>query len=99
MIKAAQGAAIGAVAGYFTVFLIRAVNAQKYIKFNVQPIKLMVNTALLCLQAATMVFEVEGWIAFQAIGFILIVLLNIKPIIIGVMPIIKKVIAKFARTA
>ncbi len=98
-IKAAQGAALGAIAGYLAVFVIRAVNAQKYIKFNVQPIKLMVNTALLCLQAATMVFEVEGWIAFQAIGFILIVLLNIKPIIIGVMPIIKKVIAKFARTA
>jgi O-antigen/teichoic acid export membrane protein len=99
LIKAAQGAAIGAVAGYFTVFLIRAVNAQKYIKFNVQPFKLIANTVILCAQALAMIFEVDGWIFYQAAGFVLIVLLNIKPIIVGVMPIIKKVISKFTRTA
>lgn len=98
-IKAAQGAAIGAIAGYLAVFVIRAINAQKYIKFNVQPLKLFLNTVLLTLQALAMIFEIEGWIIYQAAGFALIVLLNIKPIIIGIMPIIKKVISKFARTA
>jgi len=98
-VKAAQGAAIGAIAGYLTVFLIRAVNAQKYIKFNLQPLKLIVNTAALGLQALIMIFEVEGWIFYQAAGFVLIVLLNIKPIIVRIMPIIKKVISKFTRAA
>ena len=98
-IKAAQGAAIGAIAGYLAVFVIRAVNAQKYIKFNVQPLKLILNTVLLTLQALSMIFEIDGWIFYQAAGFVLIVLLNIKPIIVGIMPIIRKVISKFARTA
>jgi O-antigen/teichoic acid export membrane protein len=98
-IKAAQGAAIGAIAGYLTVFIIRAINAQKYVKFNVQPIKLIVNTLLLCLQVLFMIFEVEGWIYYQAAMFAVIVLLNIRPIIVGVMPIIKKVLSKFTRTA
>jgi hypothetical protein len=46
-----------------------------------------------------MIFEVEGWIYYQAAMFAVIVLLNIKPIIVGVMPIIKKVVSKFARSA
>ena len=98
-IKAAQGAALGAIAGYVSVFVIRAVNAQSYVKFNVQPLKLIINTLLLCLQALIMVFEINGWMYYQAALFVLIVLLNIKPIIVGVMPIIRKVISKFTRSA
>lgn len=98
-IKAAQGAALGAIAGYVSVFVIRAVNAQSYVKFNVQPLKLIINTLLLCLQALIMVFEINGWVYYQVAFFALIVLLNIKPIIVGVMPIIKKVVSKFARSA
>ena len=98
-ITAAQGAALGAIAGYLAVFVIRAVNAQKYIKFNVQPLKLILNTVLLAVQALIMIFEIEGWIYYQAIAFALIILLNIKPIIVGIMPIIKKVLSKFVRTA
>ena len=97
-IKAAQGAAFGAIAGYVSVFVIRAVNAQSYVKFNVQPLKLVINTLLLCLQALIMVFEINGWMYYQVVLFVLIVLLNIKPIIVGVMPIIKKVVSKFARS-
>jgi len=98
-LKAEQGAALGAIAGYVSVFVIRAVNAQSYVKFNVQPLKLIVNTLLLCLQALIMVFEINGWMYYQAALFVLIVLLNIKPIIVGVMPIIRKVISKFTRSA
>ena len=98
-IKAAQGAALGAIAGYVSVFVIRSINAQRYVKFNVQPIKLIGNTVLLCLQALVMVFEINGWFYYQAALFVLIVLLNIKPIIVGIMPIIKKVVSRFVRSA
>ena len=54
-ITAAQGAALGAIAGYLSVFVIRAFNAQKYVKFNVQPFKLIINTVLIALQAAIMI--------------------------------------------
>ena len=97
-IKAAQGAAIGAIAGYLTVFIIRAVNAQRYVKFNLQPLKLILNTLLLTAQVLIMVLEIRGWIYYQAAMFALIVLLNIRPIIIGIMPIVKKVFSKFARS-
>jgi O-antigen/teichoic acid export membrane protein len=97
-IKAAQGAAIGAIAGYITVFVIRAVNAQRYVKFNVQPLKLIINTLLLGAQAIIMVFEINGWIYYQVAILALIVLFNIVPIIVGIMPIIKKIVSKLTRS-
>lgn len=93
-IVAAQGAALGAVAGYLCVFVIRAINAQKYVKFNVQPFKLIVNTILVSLQTAIMIFEINGWIYYQVCIFAIIVLFNIKPIISGIMPIIRKILGK-----
>jgi O-antigen/teichoic acid export membrane protein len=97
-IKAAQGAAIGAIAGYITVFVIRAVNAQRYVKFKVQPLKLIINTLLLGAQAIIVVFEINGWIYYQVAILALIVLFNIKPIIVGIMPIIKKIVSKLTRS-
>ncbi len=96
-IVAAQGAAFGAIAGYVALFAIRALNAQKYVKFNVQPLKLVINTILISVQAAVMILEIKGWIYYQIALFALIVLLNIKPIIVGVMPIIKKIFGKLQR--
>ncbi len=93
-ITAAQGAAFGAIAGYVVLFVIRALNAQKYVKFNVQPLKLIVNTLLISAQAAIMIFEIKGWMICQAVIFALIVLINIRPIIAGVMPVIKRFIGR-----
>lgn len=87
---AAQGAAFGAIAGYLAVFVIRSVNAQCYVRFNTQPVKLIINTILLSVQAAVMIFEINGWVYYQAGLFVMIVLFNIKPIIDGVLPIIKR---------
>lgn len=94
-ITSAQGAALGAIAGYFTVFVIRAFNAQKYVKFNVQPLKLIVNTVLIALQAAIMIFEINGWVYYQIGLFAVIVLFNIKPIVAGLIPIVRKILGKF----
>ncbi len=97
-IVAAQGAAFGSIAGYVALFVIRAVNAQKYVKFNVQPLKLVINTILLSTQASIMIFEINGWVYFQIGLFVLIVLSNIKPIISGILPVIKRFLGKLQKT-
>ena len=94
LIVAAQGAAFGSIAGYLAVYLIRAINAQSYVKFNTQPIKLIINTLLLAIQAAIMVFEVKGWVYYQIVLFTVIIVINMKPIIDGIIPIIKRIILK-----
>lgn len=94
VLVAAQGAALGAIAGYLAVYVIRAINAQSYVKFKTQPIKLIINSVLLSIQAAIMVFEIDGWIYYQCALFIAIVLLNIKPILDGIMPILRRFMFK-----
>jgi O-antigen/teichoic acid export membrane protein len=87
---AAQGAALGAIAGYLSVYVIRAINAQSYVRFKTKPFVLMVNTVLLASQALIMIFQIDGWVYYQLALFALIVLINIKPIIDGILPIIKR---------
>jgi len=91
---AAQGAAIGAIAGYLVVYIIRAINSQSYVKFNTRTIKLIINSLLLTVQALIMLYEVKGWIYFQCIMFAIIVLLNIKPILKGIIPVFKRYVLK-----
>lgn len=94
LIVAAQGAAIGAIAGYLVVYIIRSINAQSYVRFNTRPLKLIINSSLLTLQAIIMLFEIQGWIYYQLALFSVIVLVNIKPILDGVMPILKRYVFK-----
>ena len=79
-----QGAAVAAAVSYFAVFLIRAVNTQKYVKFNMHPPILALNSAVLLLQCAVMVLELRYWMVIEAVCFIAIVVLNAKPILRGV---------------
>lgn len=90
VLVAAQGAAIGAIAGYLSVYVIRAINAQSYVRFKTKPFIMILNTLLLVAQALTMIFETEGWLYYQCVLFVLIVLINIKPIIDGIMPILNR---------
>ena len=94
VLVAAQGAALGAIAGYLAVYVIRAINAQSYVKFKTQPFKLIINTLLLSIQAAIMVFEIDGWIYYQCALFLVIVILNIKPILDGILPIVRRYLFK-----
>jgi O-antigen/teichoic acid export membrane protein len=94
VLVAAQGAAFGAISGYLAVYIIRAINAQAYVKFNTRPIKVVINSVILALQSLIMVLEVKGWIYYQCLMFVIIVIINIKPIIDGVTPILKRFIFK-----
>lgn len=86
----AGGAAIATFASYFIVFIIRAVNAQRYIRFQMHPVKLVINTVLVCLQACSMVLEAPCWVPVQFIVFILIFVINARPILAGIMQILRR---------
>ncbi len=85
-----NGAAIATFASYFIVFVIRAINGQKYIRFNMHPLKLAVNTLIAGGQAFCMVMETPGWIAVQILSLCLIFTLNAKPIIAGVLQVLRR---------
>ena len=73
-----QGAAIATVLSYFIVFVIRCLNATKYIPFNLQISRVIANTLVITLQAVVMVLEIKGWIIIQALCVLALGSLNYK---------------------
>ena len=85
-----NGAAIATFASYFIVFIIRAINGQKYIRFRMHPVKLAVNTTIAGVQAFCMVAETPGWIFVQIGALALIFAINARPIIAGVLQVLRR---------
>ena len=79
----ANGAALATFVSYMLVFLLRAVNTQKFIPFNLHTGKLLANSIILSVQTVFMVFEISGWIVIQLLGIVLIFAINLKPILAG----------------
>ncbi len=91
-----QGAVIATFASYFVVFILRAVNGRKYIRFNLHPVKLIINTLLASIQAFFMVLELPGWIIVQIAVLLLIFVINARPIVAGVLQVLRRRGAKRA---
>ena len=85
----AQGAAIAAAISYFIVFIVRAVNTQRYVRFDMHPMTLLLNSVLLVIQCVVMVLEVRYWMVIEGVCFVLIVALNAKPIIDGLLMLLR----------
>ncbi len=83
-ILGAQGAALASVVCYVAVFIIRTVTAQKYVKFDFHPARLVVNTLLVGVQCVLMVLEVPYWIAWQAIFCTAVLVFNGKTMLRGI---------------
>ena len=73
-----QGAAIATFISYFAVFLIRAANSRKYIRFKLYCGSVAANTAITLVQTAFIVFELPFWIPVQVLGVILVLAVNYK---------------------
>lgn len=86
----ANGAALATFLSYFVVFIIRAVNTRKMIRFNLHTPKLIVNTVIIGVQTAFMVLELPLWIPVQVLGVAAIFVINAKPILAGAMKILKR---------
>lgn len=75
---AAQGAAIATAASYMIVFVVRAINARKYIGFKLYSLHIILNTIILLIQAAVMLFNVPYWYILEAVCIALLLVINYK---------------------
>lgn len=73
-----QGAAIATFASYLLVYVIRAVNVAKYIPFKMYWKNVAVNTAIILVQAAFMVFGLPFNVAVQVICILSLCVINFK---------------------
>lgn len=76
-----QGAAIATVVSYLVVFIIRAVNSQKYIRFKLYSGYIVLNTVIIFIQTFVMVFELKFWIIAQILCIVALCVINYKFVI------------------
>lgn len=76
-----NGAAVATFASYFAVFLIRAVNTRRYIKIDISPFKMALNTAILVVEAALMLLEVHWWPLWCGAMVLCMIALNAGPLL------------------
>lgn len=79
----AMGAAVATVISYVTVFLIRAIDSRKLLKFNLHPLQLCLNYFALILGSVAMLTIDNKWmlIGSQAALIVTVLLINVKPLI------------------
>lgn len=87
--NSAMGAAIATFISYFVVMIIRSVNTQKYVRFNMGLPKLVFNTLAVAGQAVVMTMEINYWIAVEIVIFAAVVAVNGKDILGGVLGALK----------
>ena len=86
----ANGAALATFASYFVVFVIRAINSRSHIPFDLHTVKLTLNTVIIGVQTAFLLFENQYWIYVQIICIAVILAVNAGPILRGVRKLIKR---------
>ncbi len=89
-VMGANGAALATLISYAVVFVIRAVNTRKYIRFPLHEGKLIANTLIIGWQTVTMLFSMPGWIVVQILGVSLIFLINARPILQGCLKLLRR---------
>ena len=73
-----QGAAIATFASYFAIFIIRALNARKYIPFKLYLPRVMLNTAVVLVQSVFMVLSLKFYIPVQVVCGVVLLVINRK---------------------
>ena len=89
----AQGAAIATAVSYIICFVVRAVNSKKYIPYKIYYGTTSVNTLIILVQTAIMVFEVRHWALWQCVCILALLIVNFK--FIGAF--VKKILSSFVR--
>lgn len=96
-VMGAQGAAIATVISYVVVLAIRTVTAQKYIRFKINYILLMVNSILLVAQCAVTIAAPAHWWLWSGILVLAIIAVNAKSLLECVVGILRQLFRKRAK--
>ncbi len=90
----AMGAAIATVVSYVVVYVLRAYDTRKYLKFKLYTLRLAINTVLLVAQTVIMVAEVPYWIVWQIGLLAVMIVFNGREIVQTVMMFLRKILKK-----
>ena len=78
-----NGAAFATFLSYFVVFVLRVIDTRRFIPMHFHPMRLTFNTLVLLAQAFIMIFEVKGWIFFELILTVLMVVANMSALTVA----------------
>jgi O-antigen/teichoic acid export membrane protein len=90
----AMGAAVATVISYLVAFIIRACDIMKYLRFELCPLKVTVNTLAIVAQTVMMLLEPPMWILWQTLFVAFMLIFNGKDIFKAVMQLAKKILGK-----
>jgi len=79
----ALGAAFATFISCFIVFILRAITTKRFIRFDMQMPKLLLNTLILLFQTFVLVLEVKLWIPLEIAFFVLMIAINAESIFKG----------------
>ena len=85
----AQGAAVATAVSYLVVFVIRAVNARKYVPFSLSLTRMLASIVVITAQTAAMLLFDEYIIITQAVSLLLICAINLVPLVKGTLRMLK----------
>lgn len=86
----AMGAGIATLISYFLLFLIRAVDTQRYLKIHWNIPKTMVSIVILVAQMLTMVLSVPLWALWQVLLFAALFFVNVREILQSVRKVLRR---------
>ncbi len=86
----ANGAALATFLSYFVVYILRAISTRKMIRFHQHTFKVAANTVILALQTVFMVAELPLWIPVQILAALAIFAINARPILGGILRILRR---------
>lgn len=79
-----QGAAVATVTSYLVVFVVRALNSQKYIPFKLYGRHIAANTVIILLMSVIMIIAMPYWVLIEAVALMLMAIINYKFLMICV---------------
>lgn len=86
----AMGAGIATMLSYFVLFMIRAIDTQRYLKIGWNIPKTAISLAILVVQMLTMVNEVPLWPVWQVGLFALLFVINVREILLSVRKLLRR---------
>ncbi len=92
--RGAMGAAVATLISYGAVYAIRAYDTKFYVKFDLHTVRVVINAAVLLLQAVVMIEAIRYWRYIQLGCVIFMLLLNGREIIATVYKVAAKLLKK-----
>ena len=93
----AQGAAIATLSCYIIVYIIRAVDTQRYEKFSTKPFTMLANTLLIGFQCTMMLLKIRYWWVCGIISVMAVGIINFKALFSSLKTVLGSVFGRFRR--